>query len=309
MKVLIIGLGSIGKKHISVIKSLDPSIEIYALRSKSTAEAHENVKNIFSYDEINLIQPDFAIVSNPSSEHKKALNKLINFRIPLFIEKPLYSSLDIEDLLREIRREGIITYVACNLRFLESIRFVKQHIEESKDKRLNEVNAYCGSYLPAWRPGSDYRTTYSAIPELGGGVQLDLIHELDYLYWFFDIPKRINRIFKNQSSLEISSTDYANYSLEYKGFCANVILNYYRRDPKRTLELVFDDETWNIDLLKNNITCNGKIIFSSNQKIVDTYNAQMKYFINCIKQGQIPFNTVDNAFDVLKICMKNDIKK
>jgi len=128
------------------------------------------------------------------------------------------------------------------LRFLECIGFIKEKIQFLNNRALNEVNVYCGSYLPEWRPGIDYKKSYSANPELGGGVHRDLIHELDYLYWLFGQPKAVNRFLRSQSSLAISSFDYANYLLDYDGFSANVILNYFRRDAKRSMELVFSDE-------------------------------------------------------------------
>lgn len=303
MKILIIGLGSIGKKHVKAIKSILPNAEIFALRSNITAEKLPGVTNIFNLVEIASVTIDFAIISNLTSEHKKTIAQLILFGFPLFIEKPVTSSLDIEDLINLVESKGISTYVACNLRFLDCIRFVKDKLSQSQHKKLNEVNVYCGSYLPDWRPNTDFRKTYSANIELGGGVHIDLIHELDYIYWLFGSPNKVKRTFKSQSSLLISSFDYANYVLDYDGFCTSVILNYYRKDPKRNLELVFEDETWNVDLLKNQIVCNNKIIFSSEQRITDTYKQQMEYFIKCLNSRNETFNTVSIAYDVLKICL------
>lgn len=303
MKILIIGLGSIGKKHIKAIKSILPNAEIFALRSKKNAEKFPGVINIFNLVEIESVSIDFAIIANPTSEHKSTIAQLIPFSFPLFIEKPVSSSLDIEDLVNLVENKGINTYVACNLRFLDCIRFVKDKLSKPQHKKLNEVNVYCGSYLPDWRPNTDFRKTYSANAKLGGGVHIDLIHELDYLYWLFGTPKTVNRKFKNQSSLAISSFDFANYILEYDGFCATVVLNYYRRDSKRTLELVFEDETWNIDLLKNQITCNNQILFSSGQRIADTYQTQMEYYIHCLSEKKDTFDTISDAYSVLKICL------
>lgn len=303
MKVLIIGLGSIGKKHIKAIKSIFPETEIFALRSTINAKIYPGVTNIFKIEEMESVVIDFAIIANPTSEHKSTIAQLIPFRVPLFIEKPISTSLDIEDVINSAGSKGISTYVACNLRFLDCIKFIKEKLPQIQNKKLNEVNAYCGSYLPAWRPNTNFRKTYSAISELGGGVHIDLIHELDYIYWLFGKPTEVKRHFRSQSSLAISSFDYANYVLDYNGFCASVILNYYRRDTKRTLELVFEDETWNVDLLNNQITCNSKILFSSEQNIADTYKNQMEYFIYCITNKKETFNTVNNAFEVLKICL------
>lgn len=303
MKILIVGLGSIGKKHVKAIKSLQPQTEIFALRSRVDAEDYPNVTNIYKIDHISNINVDFAIISNPTSEHKKTINELTQFGFPLFIEKPIFSSLEIGDMVHMVTRKKIITYVACNLRFLDCIKYLKDKLPQIPNDKLNEVNVYCGSYLPSWRPNHDFRKSYSAIAELGGGVHIDLIHELDYLYWLFGEPKWVQRNFRSQSSLSISSYDYANYLLDYNGFCANVVLNYYRIEPKRSLELVFDAETWNIDLLKNQITCNNEIIFSSEQRITDTYQTQMEYFINALKENANTFNTVSDAYNVLKICL------
>jgi predicted dehydrogenase len=304
MKILIVGLGSIGKKHVNAIKSFLPQAEIFALRSKRDVEKYLDLTNISTLDEISSISCDFAIISNPTSEHKKTIELLIGYGFPLFIEKPVYFSLEIEELVNTIIGKGIQTYVACNLRFLECIKFIKEKQPLIADKKLNEVNVYCGSYLPNWRPNVDFRKNYSAIAELGGGVHIDLIHEIDYLYWLFGMPKGVNRIFKSQSSLNIHSYDYANYVLDYDGFCASIVLNYYRRDPKRTLELVFEDETWNIDLLKNQITCKNQTIFSSEQRIADTYQTQMEDFIHRLGEKSFTFNSISDAYNVLKICLE-----
>jgi len=303
LKVFVIGLGSIGKKHVRAIKAIEPSSEIFALRSQPKAEKYLDVINIYSIHDISLSAFDFVIIANPTSEHKKVIAQMASYGLPMFIEKPVHSSLNIKDEIKTINEKGILTYVACNLRFLSCINFVKNKLNTTQTKKINEVNVYCGSYLPDWRPCINFRETYSANAELGGGVHIDLIHELDYIYWLFGMPDDVTRVFKNRSSLAIPSYDYANYTLAYDGFCASVVLNYYRRDAKRTLELVFEDVTWNIDLLKNQVSCDNEIVFSSNQVVADTYQKQMQYFINCVKSNTNTFNTIKDAYAVLKICL------
>lgn len=304
MKILIIGLGSIGKKHVVTLKSILKKVDIIALRSSKNAKKIPGITNVYSYKEIENILIDFAIVSNPTYNHLETINNLIKFKVPLFIEKPLNSSLDIEDLIDVINSKKIYTYVACNLRFLDCIRFVKEKLSKDLIDQINEVNVYCGSYLPDWRPNIDFRQTYSTNLKLGGGVHLDLIHELDYIYWFFGVPKEVFRRFKNQSSLKISTYDYANYLLDYERFSANIVLNYYRKDSKRSLELVFENETWCVDLIKNQVLKNNQVIFSSQQNILETYQLQMQYFISNLKNNVKSMNTVNNAFEVLKICIE-----
>ena len=304
MNILIVGLGSIAQKHIQALKRIDSSFVIYALRSSRNSTNADGIINVYSLEELDGIIIDFAIISNPTSEHKKTIDSLLFLRCPLFIEKPLYYKLDIADILAKLKKLNILTYTACNLRFFASLEYIKNEISKNS-KRVNEVNVYCGSYLPEWRKDCDFRKNYSAISALGGGVHVDLIHEFDYLYWVFGMPTNIYSIFRSNSSLSIDAFDYANYCLDYNFFCANVVLNYYRRDYKRTFEIVFENETWLVDISKNEITCNGNVIFSSNQKMIDTYFEQMNYFIKLINlKSKDSINTIFDAYNVLKICLK-----
>ncbi|MDT0554153.1 Gfo/Idh/MocA family protein [Urechidicola vernalis] len=304
MRALIIGLGSIAQKHIEAIRKLDSNSELYALNSSSQKLEKLGVTNLTSLENIARLNLDFVIVSNPTYKHFDTIQKLKKFKIPLFIEKPLFSNLNAkEELVHFIISENIVTYVACNLRFLECLIYTKKLIT---NKRINEVNIYCGSYLPEWRKNVDFKKVYSANKEQGGGVHLDLIHEIDYAYWLFGNPIKINRIFSCKSSLNIDSYDYANYNLQYDRFNINIVLNYFRKDSKRTLEIVCDDETLLIDLLNNKVYKGDKIIFESRNKIYNTYESQMKFFQEEILSGKSKMNSIEEAYKILKICLKKD---
>lgn len=309
MKVLVVGLGSIAKKHVAAIRKLVPDAQIYALRSSKTAAETEDIINVHDIKATDAYY-DFAIISNPTSKHAETIEKLIGLNIPLFIEKPAFGELGHEDIIERVRESGVITYVGCNLRFLDSVKFLHDYIKSHPERRVNEVNVYCGSYLPGWRPGTDYRQCYSAIPELGGGVNMDLIHDIDYIYWIFGKPQQSISICRNVSSLEIRAFDYANYLLLYPEFAASIVLNYYRRDYKRTIEVVFKDDTWLIDLKGNVITdSKGDTIFRGSNTTLDTYEAQMAYFINLILNREKAENDIEEAYNVLKICLENERPK
>lgn len=306
MRILIIGLGSIAKKHVAAIRELEPEAEIYALRSSDDAPTYGNVVNIHSLAD-SVGKFDFAIISNPTSKHAETIERALELDIPLFIEKPVFGELGHEALLERVRSRGVLTYVACNLRFLDSVRYLHDYVRSHPEKRVNEVNVYCGSYLPEWRPGTDYRRCYSALPELGGGVHMDLIHDIDYICWIFGNPEESFGICRSVSSLGISSVDYANYTLIYPQFTATVILNYYRRDYKRTIEVVFQDCTWTVDLRRNEIkTEEGKVVYSGANTPLETYKAQMGYFLRLLREGKKAENDMESAYDVLKICLRNE---
>ena len=303
MKALVIGLGSIARKHIAALRMLDPDVEIVALRSNPHA-SEEGVKNVYTLAEAVGEKPDFVIVSTPTACHGDTIETALVIGVPLFIEKPLIHTLpEAERIATKIEKSGMLNYVACNLRFLECLRFLKERLA-NRDIRVNEVNSYCGSWLPGWRPGVDFRTVYSARPELGGGVHIDLIHEIDTLYWLFGMPDAVVRTFRNSSSLGIDAVDYANYCMSYPRFCASVVLNYYRRDYRRTLEIVCEDSTLMVDLARNMVLENGNVIFESSRTIADTYISQMEYFLQLIKSGSTAsFNTVADAVATLRMAL------
>lgn len=306
MNVLIVGLGSIAEKHIKSLREISDEVNIFAYRSKSDSANVDGVVNIYDLKNAEVVF-DFAIISNPTSLHSKFIELLTEKGIDLFIEKPPVSSLDnIDELIEKINTAKNITYTACNLRFHPCLKYIKKELTDNP-RRINEVNIYCGSYLPDWRPGKDFSKIYSANPEMGGGVHLDLFHELDYTYWLFGNPERSRSLKRNVSSLNIKSYDYANYIFEYKDFVVNIVLNYYRRKSKRTIEVVFENETWTIDLIKNSIkNDNDSMIFSdSNFTIAKTYFDQMDYFIKSLKLGNVQMNSFSESVKILKLCLKD----
>ncbi len=307
MNVLIVGLGSIARKHIAALQALKIDSKIYALRSNLNAAIERGVENIYDLDDLDVVF-DFAIISNPTHLHYRFIEKLGRKGISLFIEKPVIHSLEnADELVQLIEEKKIVTYVACNLRFHPCIAFLKNKID-TEALRINELNVYCGSYLPDWRPGKDFRTIYSANAAMGGGVHLDLFHELDYTTWLFGLPSKSKSVFRNSSSLEIDAVDYANYILEYTAFTASIILNYYRRKSKREIEIVLDGDTWTVDLIKNEIKNDtGAYLFKVEDfNVKDTYVHQLDYFIACLKNNQVPMNSFEASVEILKICLNNE---
>jgi predicted dehydrogenase len=301
MKVLIIGFGSIAKKHLQVLRKIIPDVIVTALRSSNKSEPIKNIKNIYSWDEVDT-DTDFVIITNPTSEHFRTIHKVINLSVPILIEKPPLASLEkANELINEIKLKNVITYTAFNLRFHPVIVWLKKHIEY---KRIIEVQVYCGSYLPEWRPEDDYRKIYSAKKIMGGGAHLDLIHELDYIHYLFGLPLSINSFLSKKSDLEIDSFDSAHYWLEYANMNISVLLNYYRRDSKRYLEIVFDNETIKADLITwKAYDSKGKILFEAEPNLMKTYETQMKYFIDSINAGVKPMNSFEESVQTLELCL------
>ncbi len=306
MNVLIIGLGSIAQKHIHVLRELVPEVSIFALRSSLNARSQSGITNIYSLEDIQNYNFHFALICSPSKMHLQNIKDLLPLRIPIMVEKPLFVSQEqIRQFESEFKPPFPLIYVACNLRFHPLILFLKDYLKKEQDK-IYEVNAYCGSYLPNWRPNQDYRLGYSAIKELGGGVHLDLIHEPDYLIYLFGSPVSTKSSNRKVSHLEIDTIDSSNYLFQYPDFQAQITLNYFRRDTKRVLEIVRENDTLLVDFLTSEVKnlTTSKIVFKAKEiSMYATYERQMQYFLSCIKEGISPMNSVDEAIDTLKFVL------
>ena len=303
MKILIIGYGSIAKKHVFAIKSLVDNPIFYALRSKSGVNNEEGINNIFNWDDIPN-DLEFCIISNPTLNHYETIKAAANLNIPLFIEKPSLMSLNNSvELLELIEHRRIKTYVGFNLRYHPAIIYIKSILNRIS---VIETNIYFGSYLPDWRHNVDYSEVYSAKKKMGGGVHLDLIHEIDYAIDLFGIPSETVSLKRRVSSLKIDSFDFAHYNLIYPNNTINITLNYFRKTAKRSMEIVHESGVLNVDLLNNEISNElGGIIYKEDFSILDTYINQMKYFINFINSGEAESNnTFSDSLVPLKICLK-----
>jgi predicted dehydrogenase len=303
MNVLIVGLGSIALKHVKALKSIDPEVNITALRSSRDGVIHEGIVNAYSWSEIKS-DPDFILIANPTNCHKDAIREALKFKCPIFIEKPVLTSPDeADELIIKLKEAGAPTYVGCNLRFHPVILFLQDHLRQN-NAGINEVNIYCGSDLASWRPGQDYKRSYSANSAMGGGVHLDLIHEIDYCCLLFGMPEDSVSIKRTVSSLGIDSFDFAAYHLNYPRFTANIVLNYYRKKPKRAIEIVTEKGTIYGDLLKCEVADDSGLIFSRDDfKMEETYSEQMKYFLAGTRKAGPMMNDFFEALEILKIAV------
>ena len=301
MKVLIIGLGSVALKHIHVIKEIDNSSQFFALRHDKNSTINEGITPIYTWDSIPS-DINFIIISNPTHLHAQTILKASELNKPLFIEKPPVSNLvEWDEVQNILKNHNQITYCGFLLRFHPALEWLKANINKTD---VLEFSAYCGSYLPDWRTDKDYTQSYSAKKNQGGGVHLDLIHEIDYIHWIFGAPISSNGYVKKISNLNIDSFDTAHYYLEYENTVGSISLNYYRRNPKRTLNLVLKNGELTVDLLKNSITDkNGKLMYSSKINSIELLKRQMNYFIDCVQNNQKCMNSFEDTYDCMQTCL------
>lgn len=302
MKVCFVGIGSIAKRHIYNIKNHlnDIEVTIDAYRSNSgvldsNIEQYLN-KQYFKYEEVPR-DYDAIFITNPTKFHYDTLKRFKNNADNFFIEKPIVDISDINKDFNEFKSKNC--YVACPIRHGNVIKYLKEHISLEE---TNSIRCICSTYLPEWHPNEDYRNSYSAKKELGGGVSIDLIHEWDYLTYLFGKPNSLYSILDQVSNLEIDTEDIAIYIAKYEDFLLELHLDYFGRYPMREIMILQNDETIVADIINNKIIFkNREKTFGFSEERNDFQVEELKYFFKLIN-GQVDnINDIDNALNIMKL--------
>ena len=214
-----------------------------------------------------------------------------------FIEKPVFVTG--EEDIAEFEDSGKTFYVACPLRYTGVISYLKDNIEFSK---VYSIRCISSSYLPEWRPDTDYRKCYSAHKDMGGGVAIDLIHEWDYICHLTGFPQKMNSIITRKSDLEIDSDDIAVYIADYADKTVELHLDYFGRVAQRKIELFTKDDIISGDLINHTITfTKAGIVKKFHEDRNDFYLREMKHFIDISDGKAISDNSLKEACKVLRI--------
>lgn len=334
MKILIIGLGSIGQRHLRNLKIIVPKAKIYALRKKFITPTLNNfnkvinkdIKKKYSIEYINnlkdiikkKIKLDCAFICTPSSQHIGQAIWLIKNNINCFIEKPLGSSLsrinELQSLLK--KKKEVITMMGFQMRFNPIIKDLAKIFKNKKIiGRLLYVNIHNGENIEDFHLYEDYKISYAARKELGGGVILSQIHEIDYfLYLFKDYMIIKNYSISSKiSNLKINVEDIFSSSFVLKKKKEKVIctmnLNFFERPKKRKINFIGTDGSIEVCLNKQKIS-----IFKGNKKKTINYNInrnkifikELKFFISRIRLKKRIDNNLNiyNGIKTLKFALK-----
>lgn len=310
MRVLVAGLGSIGRRHARLLDARD-GIDLVAYRTGNGPGTPVEL-DVETYDGIDAAlatSPDVAFVTNPTNKHVETALYCARRGCDLFIEKPLsHERAGTADLIEVAERRDLVTMVGCQFRFDPVLQRVRKILKANTYGPVQSFRSYSGSYLPDWRPGRDYRTTYSAHTDRGGGVVLDLIHELDYLCWLFGSPDRVSSALTSVPGLEIDSEAVAEILMTVAGGTPGSIhLDYCRPVPKRSLELNCEDAVVQADLLDGSVhveTPEGTEHEEYDVDRDDRFRAQLDYFLKHVREREACHNDLRTAKNVLDVALE-----
>ena len=301
-RVLIVGLGSIGQRHLRLLRERLPAAQIMALRHGSCESLPNGIDACTtSLEEAVAFAPDIAVIASPATFHYETALALAQAGTHLLVEKPLaVNAVEGKALAEAAAAAGVVLQVGYNLRFLDSLRQFRTALKNGRIGRVVSIRAEVGQYLPDCRPGHDWRDTVSARAELGGGVLLELSHELDFLRWIFGEVGAVRGWMGRQGALDLDVEDTVHTLLEFvaptprdaKGVppVASVSLDFIRRDTVRQCVAIGEDGTLKWDAISSEIRLTmpgGKVevLYDALPDRDASYIAQLDAFLEAIPTG------------------------
>ncbi len=317
VRVLIVGLGSIGRRHLANLRLIEPAahITIWHQRSKRQAAAAAPSPAdcvVYNLEDALNTKPDAALVTNPASLHIETGRALAQQGIHLFIEKPLSNTLDgVDELLDLCRQRSLVLMVGYNLRFYRPLQVMRQALLEGRIGCIITLRAEVGQYLPEWRLGSDYRQSVSARRDLGGGAVLELSHELDYVRWLVGEVKTVSAQVGHLSHLEIDVEDMAEIILQFRnGAIASVHLDMVDRATMRTCRITGTEGTLTWDGMSHCVQLFSAATDTWSDlhpaKAIDRnemYVSELCHFLDCVRGNEVPIVSGDDGRRVLEIAL------
>ena len=331
MRALFCGLGGIGQRHLRTLRSIVPpeQLEVHAyrvlgrsekLRDDLSIEADRDIVTDYQVQVHTDIEqalearPDVAFICNPSSLHTGLALQAARAGVHLFIEKPVADTLDgLEELLAVVKERRLVCHVGYNFRFHPALKRVKALLEQGHFGNIIAAHFEIGEYLPNWHRYEDYRTMYAARADLGGGVVLSQIHEMDLIYWYFGLPASIYCLGGKLSNLEIDVEDTATSLMQSRGalgdFPVMLHQDYVQRPPARNFKIVGDRGTASVDMIRNHLTVfdgEGGIVEEwdgADFKRNDMFRAQMEHFLAAVTDSSAPAVSLWDGMQSLRLAL------
>lgn len=311
MKFLIVGLGSIGIRHLKNLLGLGYKDIILCRTGKSKmvgADSFSYLPTYYNLDEALAQRPDVIMITNPTALHVPVAIKAATVGCHLFIEKPVSHTLEgLDELERIVQKKKLITFIACQFRFHPHIVQIKKWVDEKKLGKVASAYAQWCEYLPDWHPWEDYKQGFSARKDLGGGVLVTQIHPIDYLYWLFGEISYSCGAASSTGILEIEVDDTAHITLFFKnGVIGTVNVDYLQKPRIHVLSVIAERGRIEWDCYNNRLAIikhNGSEEsfpvsqgFERNTMFVN----ELQHFINCVKHKKESLIPLSEGIEVLK---------
>lgn len=312
MKALVVGCGSIGRRHLRNLAQLGvDEIAVVEPRLETTTDLGPLAARYASWEEGLSWQPEVVLITSPTEFHLPQAVEAARQGCHLFIEKPLSHSLEgLESLEQILAERRLVSLVGCNMRFHHGPATVKRLLGENAVGAVVAARLKTGSYLPKWRPQTDYRQSYSA-SQVSGGVILDCIHEIDLACWLFGGAELKAAVLRPATTIGLPTDGLAELLLSHRsGVLSSVHLNYIQRDYRRGCEVIGSEGTIHWDFQERRVWINRDVdstdaVYAQPEawELNRMYVDELEHFLQCVKEGRESCNPVSHAIATLEIAL------
>jgi predicted dehydrogenase len=314
LSFLVIGLGSVGKRHLRNLAAL--GIEnIWVLRRENKRPNDNDLPPFKIETDLAAAlsrRPDAVIIASPTSLHLPQAMVAADAGCHILMEKPIAHTMDgLNDLLHLVKQKGIIFQTAFQFRFHPVLQEIKALLKQGAIGKIVSVQVHWGEYLPLWHPWEDYRQGYSARADLGGGVVLTLCHPFDYLCWLIGEITSVSAMVDKLSDLEIDTEDTAAIIIRFgTGTIGSIYLDYNERPPQHTVTIIghrgkiyWDNSLSAATIYPGDGQQAYRIEPPAGFERNDLFKAELKHFIECIQNNQQPICTLRDGMAALEMAL------
>jgi len=310
---LIVGSGSIARRHLSNLRALLPKSRIIVLRRQQSVSGDlpDADRVVNTLEEAISERPEMTIVANPAPFHVPVAQALAEAGCHLLVEKPFSDRMDgLDALIDTCASRGVTLMVGYNLRFCPSLQAMARMVAEGAVGRILHVSAEIGQHLPDWRPSTDYRDGVTAQASLGGGALLELSHEIDIALWLGGPVASLTASLGRVGDLEIDTEDCADLLINFSsGARGHVHMDLLQRAPTRRCRVVGSEGTLEWDYFEDTLrlgrpgeTWRQLEVPRLNQRN-DMYLNELAHFFSCVEQNVLPLVPGSVGRDVLAIAL------
>ncbi len=330
MKIVFVGLGGIGQRHLrNLCQLLGSQLDVHAFRSRRLTQVvsdkldivpDENIETKYgitvhdTWQQALEVVPDVVMICNPSSLHMEYALASARAGIPVFVEKPLSHEWDrVAELLAVADDRRLVGFVGYQLRFHPCVKRLQELLASGSIGRLVAVRMQVGEYLPGWHKYEDYRTMYAARRGLGGGVILSQIHELDILYSVLGVADNIHTVGGHLTKLELDVEDTASSLMAFvnegRTIPAHLHQDYIQRPPRRAYEFIGDEGKIEVDMLATTLTWFDREGAAAERLSLPDFQrnelflAQMRHMLACLRGEATPLVSLRDGAQSLRMAI------
>lgn len=305
MKVLFTGVGSIGSRHIKNLsaiceqRGIELTIDVIRKSHRILPDDIDSKIRYQIWDDKGLDSHyDVLFITDETSTHYTNIVKFCNICDSMFIEKPIFDKTNYDEVKLNELEKSHTCYVAAPMRFSRYYEQMKQEVESNK---VYSARIIFSSYMPSWQPGRDYTKSFRCFNDRGGGVDIDLLHEVDYMVSLFDFPKQVHRVVGKFSHLQMDACDMAAYIFEYPDKLVELHLDYFGRKRTRKMELFTEQDNIVIDFNAASVEYMEAKKVAEQYTECDFYREEMAYFLDLLAGKVVNINPPTLAYKVLKL--------